>query len=697
MGIKNIPSVNIYVQDKSDLPNLTSVGAIVGTLIVGERGFEDVIEVDRKTFFKYFTDINKSDKVSYVGCVEILENANKLLLGACSKNAKYGGVYITDRGLKSFVGGYSSLKNFDIYYKNVVELSNFVGNVSSGQIDLSKGVVKTGSLVIEYILNSEMKRVYVNENWEVIGDTNISNFSFDNDTGNYSISFVIKPDDEKIKFEYNAYSNIYVGKVNKGVGNGSNTTFNFDINDKSIKVDSLKIYYKIGDVDYIGETNESGVITGTKITSGNVVYSNNKYSVSIVFEEALDDGSNLDISYISLYKYLGCIIAKGSKSWSNKYGYKVVSVDSEFKNFVINEYERQDDNSDLVVNSYEVSLNKLGENKFGRNIFIESVFDNSYYGVAYINEEYENMDILPVLDSNVVYMAGGNDGDSVTDTEKVQMLSKFEGDNIYFNYFCGNGNVSKSVIDKISSLVNYKNKVAYMDCLDSDNVDTIVSWAEENMPDNYRCFWYSPFVYTTYNGAIYYCGVSAKVVSKQCELAKNNKEFMSVSGVGNGSLNVVRLLNVYSKDDQAKLSAVGINAVRNLKGYGVVVMDNQTGQKKFSGTSFINSVLTLCDMIENLENILPQLQLNRVINEETFITLRQLVTVYLTRLENKEGTIEPSWSKYGWVLKIDELNNEITRDLKEINCELIFSFQSVLRSVNMYLTYMNNQMIVKFK
>jgi len=696
MGINRIPSVNIYIRDKSDLPNLGAVTNIVGLLLDGERGFEELINLDRRRFYKYFTSISKAvDKLSYVGAGIILEEASEVIIGALSKNAKYGGVYITDRGTIPFNFGVSSLKSFDFYPVREISLSNFVGNTVSGTIDLTKGIVKVGSARLEYVLSGETKIINVSNEWTIV-DSNISNFSFDNNTGEYSITFVVKPDDSIVKFIYNSYSDIYSGKLNKiDVTDNNVLTYSFDINDNNIKLDSVYVYYTIAGIEYVGKSNSNGVITGDNIDTGSVVKNGNKYTVNLTFTNGLDVGSKIYCSYVIIIKYLASIIAKGNKKWSNDYGYKIEEIDTTFNIITIGEYKKESDGSNTLLNTYDISLSKDGVNKYGRNAYLENVFETSDYGIGFVNDDVEIS--LPIVDQNVVYMAGGDDGDTATDTEKVNMLNLFYNDKIYFNFFCGNGITSKTVLDKIGDLVNYKNKQAYLDVLDSNNVDNIVQWANNNISDNMRCFWYSPFAYVSFEGSVYYCSMSALAVRAQCRLVNQGKRFMSPSGVGNGSLNVVKLVNYFTKEDQLKLSKVNINVARYFKEFGVVIFDNQTGQKKFSGTSFINSVLTLNDMIENLENILPSLQLNRVINDELFILLRQLIESYLKILELEEGTIEPSYSPYGWKVNIENLNNEITRDNKEVNCEIIFSFQSVLRTVNLYLTYTSNQLIVKYK
>lgn len=701
MGLKSIPSINIFVNDKSDMANIGVAGNVVGLLLNGERGFEELISLDRSTFYKYFTDVNKSfNKVEYVGASRIVDYASEVIIGAVSKNAKYGGVYITDRGIVPFrygVSSYKSLSSDNIYPFVNVSYNNFVGNVSSNVLDFSKGVALGNKITVVYSLGGSSKRIDV-VNGDYV-DSNISSLDIDYNTGEFSINFVVKPDGDVYSVEYYAFSDVYSGKINKGSGDGVEVDFSFIISDSSIRLDSVYVYYRIGGVDYVGKSDSSGVITGDEISSGSVVYDsvNKRYSVSIEFETAPDSGSNIFVSYVSVYKFLCCILAKGNKSWSKNYGYKVLSYDISSKSFVVGEFERLDDGSSFMLNSYEVSRDVNGVDRYGRGNFIESVFEgSSVYGIAVNNDEYSD-ELVRVVDGGVVWMDGGDDGDDVSSAEYVSMVNKFKDEKIYFNFFCGNGITNKSVLDEISNLVVLKNKQAFLDVVDGSSVDDIVSWAEVNIPDNMRCFWYSPFVFVSAFGGVYYCGVSALVCAKQCYLVNIGKPFMSVSGVGYGSLDgVVRLAHYFNNDGHKKLAGVGVNCVRFKKDLGILAFDNITGQKKYSGTSFINSVLTLNYMIENFENILPQLQLNRVINAETFVVVRQLIESFLRVLEINEGTIEPAGSKYGWIVRIDE-NNDLAIERKEINVEVIFSFQSVLRTINLNLTYMSNNMIVKFR
>jgi len=791
MGVNNIPGINIFKNDQSDIIQL-GVSFIVGMVGEFDRCYEDLISVNDINSYKNklgYID-NAPNKLSYISGNTILESGEAALyVAAIAKNARYGGLYITDQGLLPFPYGYKSIskntiKDFEFYQQFTDEVLD-VGNGIKTSFNKSvlHPTIKVGSASIEYYINNN-KYTAIDNGLGVFVGNNIASSSINYNTGEITVIFTIPLDNgENLTITYNQYSDQYY-KDNLittipeytslvGISDGSTLSFSTTVANTPIKPGTAKLLFVVGGVlkniidngsgSFIDANIDSGTInynTGEIIinylvapdieTNINIIYNKNiliysyitpakpikiesikiKYTLSTVEKIATDDGdgnivgdgltgtvnyingiisltftvmpdslTNISIDYVNELKYLAALISRSGKSWSDNLSV-VISEISELDNtFKIDCYEDLIGGNTKFVKSFTLSRDINNVDGFGRNQFFEQVINSkSIHFFGKVNAEYENT-LLPKTTSNNIYCAGGYDGDSVTDTERVAGLNLFYSDEVDFDDFCGCGSTSKNFIDAVINLVNNKNKQFWMDGIDGD-ADEVVLWVNNVLNiDSMNTFCYVPQADVSYNGLDYPCPMSSIALKKRGIMIGNGKYFMPPAGVGEnyGSINVVRLARYYDEADQLKLNRVGVNVVRKLKGYGNVIYNDLTMQKKLSQTSYINSVITLNKMVNEFANALPVLNLNRVINDDTYTLLRTLIEGFLRQLESNEGTIEPESSEYGWVVRIEELNGPEDRDNKEINAEVLFSFQSVLQRINLTLTYMSNQLIAKLK
>ena len=701
MGINRIPSTNVSIRDKSDLL-ITSTNAIFGTLVEGEKGFEDIIKITRSDFKTYLGDISKvplSGRVGYVGAVKMVNTASSLYVGCLYKEgAQYGGVYITDQGLLPFDSGSASLKNFTLYktYNNEV-LTTCDGIETTFDLNVLHPTIMVGSVTLKYRIGTTNYVAIISESG-VISGTNISSGSINFNTGKINIIFSTAPTaTSQITATYTRDSNQLFNNVTIGISDGVKTDYEYTIPNTPIKPESVSIKFTYSSSVVTVVDDGLGVITGSGVT-GTINYSTGV--ISLVFTNIPDNTTIISIDYVQTLQFLGALIAYGCNDWSNRVSYKISEVDNVEKTFTIQEYETQLDGTNPLIKEYTVSRDKTYLDGFGKNLYIEDVFKQSYLSVVLDNDDIPST-VLPKVTSGNVYMSGGANGTGTAPTGslKVSMVNNFKSELIPIEDFGCNGYNDKPFIDAVNDLINFKKIQGWGEPIDGTLNDIVTYMNDVINLDSMRMFWYAPWCDVSFNGSSYVCAPSAIALEKRGRMINNNKYYMSPSGVGEdfGSISIIKFHQNFEPDDQKELSKVGVNTMRNVKSYGPTIYDNITSQKKTSTTSFQNSVITLNTMIRAFESFLPQLNLNRVINDDTILTLQTLIESYMRDLERNEGTIEPEGSEFGWFLKISELNDASTRDNKEVNAELVFSFQSILRHVNLQLTYVNNQLITQLR
>jgi hypothetical protein len=704
----SLPGVKITKKDLSYISNLnvSLIGAAIGEFKYGDD--EEVMNIySVEDFILNCGDIDDApNKQSWMAIYKALEDIEAMKILNITKNAYYGGVLMTNRGMKQFPVGITTRDkdsfNFKFLISNeVLETSD--GSTATFESQLEHPVVSDDyDVTLKFYIDDELVSVtgtQLENGTVVFEDDNITSGILTNRTGILNITFTNVPDsDTDITITYRKDYNDYIVDELLAVGDGSSLVFDeIVVNNTPISDYSCKLKYIISglEVEVTGVAS-NGTITftdATNLDSATLDQTTGIMSLSFKIGMAPDNNTAVSLSYEQIVYPLAALIARSKKTWSDDNGLKITEVDVTTEEIEVEEYQQDSDGIETLKETYIVGLKTESKNTYGKNIFIEEIFKNdSRLFWAIVNTDTAVLDMLPVEDESIVYCNGGVDGDTVTDTERALGITKFNSPEIDFDKWCGAGITSKTLIDDISSLVTSKNVEAYMDTIDGSDTE-IVTWMGTTINiDNMDMCFTAPNYYVSYKGAEYVCPVSGLQLDKKARRVKAGQPFMPPTGIGEdkGSLNVIKPIRYFNTTQIRNLHKANVNIGRYFPYYGNVLFSDFTSQKKLSSTSYMNSVETLNNMFKTFDNSLLVINFN-VINSETFLLLRTIIESYLRQLQKYDGTIESDTSETPWVLKIEELNDATTKDERKIYAELIFTFQTLAEEVNLQLTYTSNQ------
>ena len=735
-----VAGVNVFVQDISNINklNVSLKGAMIGEF---EKGDDEEVQTvfDVPSFQEMYGSIEGAvDKKAYISAIQILQDAEALAIANVSNGASIGGLFLTDRGIFPFpVTGIPTKdpNSFDFKIPVADVIGTGTGNISNVQYvydgQLNDTIIDSDvthiNLTFTFTISSVATPITVSgvKSGDYITFTNATYLvtssvtpgalvnSFNLDTGTFNITFKNSPSSApdlgtdiiiNYRKDYGTYINdatiidtsVTPNKDLIGDNNNNIVDFNGYVKDTPLVAGKckLKIHPKSGSVviltDIPNNNNDgSGTFTHTSLNSATINYSNGHIVLNFKDADTQITDEYITLSYKQIYYPLVALFARSKKAWSNNIGVAVEETNLATKEFKVVEYKK----SGIIDTRGQVRKCGLGQTQvdgYGTPIFIESVFKNNstaFYAIKNTDPTIDST-LLPMIDT-VTYCKGGNNGIATTNTNRSNAISLYYEDtpNTYFNFFCSAGNITN--ITDINDLVTARKKFAFMDCI-AGSSDALTTWAvtQNNIPDNMRLSFTAPNAYVTYNGNEWYCPVSALQLRQMAKRVKDGKSFMPPAGIGStkGSVNVVRLERYYKKPEIKVLHEANINILKFDRNYGNVLFSDYTAQKYESATQAMNAVFTLNVMIENFERALQVIPFN-IINQQTFLLLRNLIESYLNQLARFDGTIEPDYT-----LNIESINNNATKDEKVIYAELIFVFQSVAKEVTLTLKYTNNEL-----
>lgn len=703
---KGYPGINIYKEDLSNVSNL-NISLSGAAIIEAQYGDDEEIMNLYSTddLLLYCGDIdNAVDKRSWIAIYKALEQTQLMQVLNITKDAKYGGILLTDRGLKTFPIGISTRDedtfNFNFLVSNEVLATQDGSTVAFPNLEVDHPTVyNLYAPVLKFTISGveiSVTGTQLDNGTITFTNANITSATLNNRTGKFPITFANAPDvDTDVTLTYRKGYNDYIRDEIQAIGDGSTVAFSTTLDNTPVVSTNCILKYTIGSTAYeITGVASAGTITftGTGITTATLNQITGAFAATFSSAPALNVG--VTISYEQTVYPLAALIARSKKSWSANNGLKITDVDSDTGEITIEEYVKDAEGNETLKNTYLIGLTQESKSTAGKNIYVKEIFLNeSNYFFGLINTDTAVADMLPIIGTTITYASGGVDGVSATDTERVAGIELFRSPSIFFKKWVGAGYTSKAIVDAVASLVTYKNVESFMDA--PDGTDTaLVSWMTSTINiDNQKMSFRSPNYYVTYKGTNYICPVSGLEMRQKALRVKSGQPFMPAVGIGEdrGTLSdVVKPVRYYNQAQEENLHNVNINTGRYFRTYGNVLFSDYTAQKKESSTSYQNSVETLNEMYRNFDQSLLVINFN-VINEQTFLQLRTIVESYLRQLQRYEGTIESDSSDTPWILKIEELNNATTKDARKVIARLIFTFQTLAESVDLTLTYTSNQ------
>ena len=353
-----------------------------------------------------------------------------------------------------------------------------------------------------------------------------------------------------------------------------------------------------------------------------------------------------------------------------------------------------DSNSQIVgvLKQYIVSRNPMGVDDTGASNYIEDVVTAKSSTFTAINNTDYDWWIVPDNATTVTgTMNGGANGTTPSTTEYTNTIALYASPSNEYNVFVGAGKTDPLILQAINNLVSTsgKERFAFLDTIASSSSSTIVTWATSTIgiSTSKQIALYTPNAYTSFNGRKTYTPASSLVAVNYAKSVSNGKKYLPPAGIDRGSVDVLQLENYYSDADILNLHGAQLNVIKQIPGYGSVIFSDFTFQSKLTATSYINSVLTLNDMLEFFRNNIITANY-KVINDVTYLEVYTLIDGYLKTLALKEGTIESTYS-----IKID--NSADAKDAREIRVSIVFVFQGLVQKIVLNLTYTTNALYTK--
>ena len=708
-----LPGVSVTVSDQSQviLTNNTVLFGAVGRFSQGNS--TPVLVTNKQQFtnlFGSYNDTPDTGKPSYVGIANLLNSATGVYVSnVYTSAAKYAGQVVTSANKKSAVSSISDNTSYTFTTYTPTAVTGETVGTPNGVLVAFKMVsikcpIQPTTVVIHATVNGQVLTFTDNgygslvDSTGTILDTSLSYVHYN--TGFVYVKFNAgkAPDNSSaLTMDYYWYSDSTSGGAVTGevigVGNGTSTlTFTGTLANTPIKPGSITLHATISsdrtavDTPVAFNTNGTGKFVDATTTYYDTTLTNINYETgayTVVMKAGEFPTGNVTVNYTYESVQMFAMLAKSPQTWANNYGITISNQDYDTNTFYINEYVTKNGTT-TFIQSYLVSRDPKGVDGFGNKIYIQDIVNARSNFFVCVNNTSVNYQIIPQNNAIIFYNGGGVDSGVPASQDYATSITQFDSPNYAWDMFMGNGIVDINSLDEIATIVSDNYKFAMVDCQSSPKTSSaLVTWANGLGIDEERMAFYAPNAQLSYNGSTVECPASSLVCERFANaVATSGNKFMPPAGVARGTVTVVSLDAYYADADILNLHGANINVIKNIRGYGNVIFSDFTMQSATTATSYINSVLTLNDMINTFKSSLITVNF-KVINEITFLELRSLIDGYLSQLALKDGTIEPAYT-----IICDSTNNTaITKAARQIMCNVIFVFQGLAQNINLQLTY----------
>ena len=288
------------------------------------------------------------------------------------------------------------------------------------------------------------------------------------------------------------------------------------------------------------------------------------------------------------------IFAKDPGVWDNNLGVVVKSVDATDYTFVIEVYDQDDDGNYFIVESWTVSR-KEQRDGYGRQLYLEDVINGFSQYIVVADNTSEADTVLPEPQTTMIALAGGTDGNAITDSEVVNGWDDFANpDNVDIRLLLNGGYASVTVQQKMKTLAeDRKDCIAILDMPYDQltSVANMVSWRDttQNFNSSYTAL-YSPWVkiYDQYNDKIIEVPPSGYVGSMMAYNDYVGEPWNAPAGFNRGLLNVLGITTVFTQGERDTLYESQLNPLQTFRGEGNVIWGQKTQQVKASALDRVN-------------------------------------------------------------------------------------------------------------
>lgn len=343
-------------------------------------------------------------------------------------------------------------------------------------------------------------------------------------------------------------------------------------------------------------------------------------------------------------------------AWGKDIGIKV-SVYTKLDNaFQIDVFKKG--NEATPVESFICSRIEGAKDGYGRNIFVEDVLKSSNY-IRAINNPLVAGDVLPKVQTTVLYMAGGVDGSAVTDANMVSALDAFKNANEIPLTLIMDGGYATPVYQTAINVICQNRQdcvgilsVPYAKEVSASYMTDIVDYrkTELNMNSSY-CGLYTPHlqIQDKFNDRKLWISPDGHVAGSISFSASNYEIWYPSAGFKRGVLNVLDVAVRFSDGELDMLYSEGINPIRFYSGKGIVIWGQKTLLARPSALDRMNVRLLLI-VIEPaikgfLENFLFELN-----DEGTRLVIEGRLEGYLETIKARKGITD-------YDVVCDETNN----------------------------------------
>lgn len=333
-----------------------------------------------------------------------------------------------------------------------------------------------------------------------------------------------------------------------------------------------------------------------KVQYGSVVY---KCTLDHTSTSALIPGTDAGDDY---WEAISNESVTGKPEWS---GSSVVYVQEETEEytFKIHVWYTDSDGNTSEVETWKVSRkDKVGG--YGTQIYLQDKINGfSKYILVYDNTDHADT-VLPKVQTTVLLLGGGANGDDATDSQIVTGWDKFTNpDDVDVRILLNGGETSVTVQTKMKVVAEArKDCMAILDIpyAQLGDVDDMVTWrtVTQNFNTSYTAL-YTPWVKVNdpYNDRIVEIPPSGYVGSQFAYNDYIAKTWSAPAGFNRGILNILGLTNIFTQGHRDSLYEKGINPLQTFRGAGHVIWGQKTQQVKASALDRVN-VRRLLIMLE---------------------------------------------------------------------------------------------------
>jgi hypothetical protein len=467
--------------------------------------------------------------------------------------------------------------------------------------------------------------------------------------------YVIKYSDTQIAFAttlLNAINNIPVNITTAGTGVFSLLLFYLDTNGSFTSTGiSVGLYYvvKVTDSTFkLANTRPHAVLGIPQVITlsgtGTGSHFLKKIDESSQYNGALSmDSYHFDTDELILIK------AKDPGGWS-------LPSSSGGVQYTVEDYRDKEDDA-FIINVFKTSnLSKPVEtwtcsrkhktDGNGKNIFIEDVLKGS--------------------------LAGGDNGDPVTDSDMINALQDFANpDNVFITLLMDGGWSTPAYQQAMNEIASSRKDTLAIGSipmsaeLNSDSLNAIIDYRKStNINSSYFCFFTShQLVLDTDNDRKIYVSPDGFAGAAISQTAANREIWIPVGGWERGIINALKPLLTFSKAQRDKLYDNGINPIRYKPGKGIAIWGQKTALARPSALDRMNVRLLLIQIepanAEALETF--EFNINDVSERSEIVAI---IEDYMKGIQAKKGV-------YDFYVVCDSSNNtESDIDNHELNVDL---------------------------